>query len=97
MSDKGFTSGERRGLIVLLVIMCCIVGWSIIAKSCTGNVEYKAITEEAKQLHDSIISSKDTSRVEKTIKKSGETKKSQTKKMRPDGKKRNYLAEPIHE
>ena len=96
MSDKGFTSGERRGLIVLLVVMCCIVGWSIIGKSCAGNVGHEVITEDAKRLHDSIISSKDTSAVEHTMKKSGKARKSKTRRPQPDGKKRNYLAEPIN-
>ncbi|MDE6264908.1 MAG: hypothetical protein K2M11_07155, partial [Paramuribaculum sp.] len=92
MAEKGFTSGERRGLIVLLAGMCVIIAWVLMSKTCGSN-EPKTIPTAAVAAHDSIVMHRDSNasvaKVISNIKKKSGRKVSR----RPDGKKRDYLAE----
>lgn len=94
MAEKGFTSGERRGLIVLLAGMCIIIGWVLMSKTSVSN-EPKTIPTAAVAAHDSIVMQRDSNA---SVLKDNTKKKSGRKaSRRPDGKKRDYLAEPIDE
>lgn len=96
MAEKGFTSGERRGLIVLLAGMCLIIAWVLMSKGCRGN-ETNAISTDAVAAHASIVALRDSNA--SIVKVKNNTKKKSGRKVsrRPDGKKRDYLAEPIDE
>lgn len=97
MADKGFTSGEKRGLIVLLIIMSVIVGWSLISKSCdseSGNMP--APSEQMIMTHDSLTYIEDSAKFDKRIKRKTKTRKTKSKKVVPDGRKRDYLSEPVN-
>lgn len=98
MADKGFTSGERRGLIVLLAIMSIIVAWSLVNKSCSESESRQVeLSEEMKATHDSVIAAADTVRMEQKSRRISKTRVAKTKNKLPEGKKRNYLAEPVDE
>ncbi len=96
MADKGFTSGERRGLIVLLAGMCLIVAWALLARGCGGN-EVKEISAATAAAHDSIAAQRDSGAVIVKVKNNTKKKSGKKASRRPDGKKRDYLAEPIDE
>ncbi|MDE5837522.1 MAG: hypothetical protein K2K52_07355 [Paramuribaculum sp.] len=96
MSDKEFTSGEKRGLIVLLVIMGAIVGWSLISKSCVYNSDkVQAPSEREIIVHDSLTRINDSNKLFKPEKRKIRQRKVRQQKIRPDGRKRDYLAEPV--
>lgn len=96
MAEKGFTSGERRGLIVLLAGMCLIVAWSLLAIGC-GNNEVKDISVGAVAAHDSLVAQRDSNTSVIKIKNSTKKKSGRKVSHRADGKKRDYLGEPIDE
>ncbi|MDE5821134.1 MAG: hypothetical protein K2H50_01005 [Paramuribaculum sp.] len=97
MTDKGFTSGEKRGLIVLLVVMAVIVGWSVISKGCASNVgQTESPSDRMIMIHDSLSHINDSVKLIKQSKRKTKTRKVKVKSVKPDGLKRDYLSEPVN-
>ncbi|MCI9607957.1 MAG: hypothetical protein HFJ94_07285 [Muribaculaceae bacterium] len=94
MSDKSFTSAERRGLILLLIIITLLLGIAVINRACNRVSPPAPLTEAAKSAHDSLISSIDSVTTPKATPKP-KKKAGAGKKKAPDGTKRNYLSEPV--
>ncbi len=95
MSDKSFTSGERRGLILLLIVITSLLGVALFNRSCSERTPVNKLSSEAEAAHDSSVAVIDSVAIPEA--KPKKKKKTSKNNRRPDGIKRDYLSEPIHE
>lgn len=95
MADINFTSGEKRGLIVLVALIAIIVGWTLISRSCanSGEVPYNASASDTimPKVGIKVKSAGDSTATRR------KKKKTSDKNRRPDGKQRDYLSEPAYD
>ncbi len=95
MADKNFTSGEKRGLIILVALIAIIVGWTLISRSCATSHEASCTIVASDTIAPkAIIKIKSAGDSTSTRKKK---KQARNKNRRPDGKQRDYLSEPAYD
>lgn len=93
MADKNFTSGEKRGLIALVILIAVIVGWTLMSRSCGSSRDVVCPAEVSDTITPKVkVKSGDDSTSTRKKK-----KKTVNKNRRPDGKQRDYLSEPAYD
>lgn len=93
MGNNKFTASERRGLLILLVLVAITICWTLFSKTCHSSTTPQLIQQDTIITSDQIkpLSDDSTSIKKQRLKRQKKDKKS-TNKL-PDGRQRDLLDE----